>query len=231
MDGIDKTKRYTEYFNTSRGEHNLKRQEIAKPDKDNYYDEDFDYYRSLDTIDDVDRLAELIRNLLERAWGDDCPEIIDEYPTNQDADNRKLPLILYDYYDRRHSDKTKKKPNIIKNNIYVNGERYELLSEWYECKLQFDICGNTQREAKVLSKRFEIFMSTYMDYFKFMGVDNIYFEEQPRGKTYQLANHDVPVRILIYKVKLERRYLRRQGEAINSIKAVLNIDSNLNRDK
>lgn len=223
---LDKTENFNNYFQKSRGEEELPRQQIEAPTKDNYFtDDDLDYYKSLDTIDDIDRLIELIRDLLERAWGDDCPVIVDEYPTNQDSDDRKFPMILYDYYDRRHTTKTKKKPNLIRPNIQTKGDRYDLLSEFYECKLQFDICDESQRAAKVLSKKFEIFMSLYMDYFKFIGIDDISFHEQPKGKTYQLANHDVPTRILIYHVKLERRYLRRQGEAIASIKTVLNIDS------
>lgn len=226
QNGLDKTDRFKQYFDESRGEPKLSKitiKEVITP-----YNEEIDHYMSNDNIDDVDMFIELLRALLEKAWGDDCPVIVDEYPTNQDADNRKLPMILYDYYDRVYSEKTKRAPNVINSNITINGERYEELSEWFDMKVQFDICASSQREAKIISKRFEIFMSTYIPYFKFVGVNNIYFYNQPRGETYQLANHDIPTRILIYKVKLERKYLRKHGEALSTYNIVLELSNELN---
>lgn len=187
-----------------------------------------DDYISRNNIDDVDHLVDLIRMLLQKAWGDDSPTLVDEYPTNEEQTRMPLPIIIYDYYDRVHSDNTKKMPQLMKT-VNIDGENYELLSEWFDCKLQFDILSGTPKDGKILTKRFEIFLKTYIPYFKYIGITNMIFEIEPRVEPLMIQNHEFLRRRLIYKVKFERKYIRREGDYLQHIQIVLKTDNPLDR--
>lgn len=216
-----------QYHKYSRGQVNSEPIEVVSPKdpipEDGYWVE---HYTSLDNIDDIDRLIELIRQLLQRAWGKDCPVLVDQYPTNTAGVDIKMPMIVYDYYDREIAENTKKYPQLM-GSLNYKGETYEVYSQWFDCVLEFFIIDVTARGAKVLAKRFEIFMQTYMQYFKYIGVSNIYFLNEPKSSPVQLANQDYQRRALKYKVKLERRFLKRYSEIIGTVQVVLGVDGDI----
>lgn len=214
-----------QYMKYSRGQLDSNETEIKNPA--NEQQEDYsgitDYYTSLDNIDDIDRMVFVIKQLLQKAWGDDCPPIVDQYPTNRENANVKMPMIVYDYYDRQIAENTKKVPQLMTTYKY-NGEQYEIYSQFFDCTLEFNILDTTASGAKVLAKRFEIFLQTYMQYLKYIGVSNIYFLSEPKSSPVQIANQDYQRRALKYKVRIERRFLKRYGEVIGTVQVVLGVD-------
>ena len=67
-------------------------------------------------------------------------------------------------------------------------------------------------------------MKTYIPYFKYVGIQDIWFEIEPKSTPLQIANQTYSKRTLIYHVKLERKYYRRQGEAYQNVRIIFDID-------
>lgn len=226
---ITSTDVFDNYFKRSRGQ--LDGEPIGIKSVNNISNEytvkepgvNIERYTSEDNIDDVDKLIDLIRLLLDRAWGEDAPYIVDQYPSNQDPEEVKMPMIVYDYYNRSYVEKTRKAPNIM-DKIVIDNVHYEILSEWYDCELEFNVCSETVRSAKVLTKKFEIFLQTYIQYFKYVGISNMFFDREVRSEPYSRNGREYPKRTLIYKLKLERRYIRRPGDVLTNIEGVLRVD-------
>jgi len=226
INDINFTEVMKDYYKTAKG--NI----ISEPTKleipviaDNSNIEKLERYKSLDVIDDIDTIIDLIRELLERAWGDNCPIIVDESPTNRDATDIKMPMIIYDYYDRQYPDKTKKIPQFVEA-INDNDDLYEIYRELFECKLEFNICDTTVRSSKILAKKFEVFLRTYIPYLKHVGIEDMYFYNEPRSKPYMIANQEYPRRTLTYYVKLQRTYIKRQDEVLTSVESKVNNKNN-----
>ena len=226
--GFEDVKRMNEFYATNRGEQfnaPITIEPVTDTQKDEF-DEEIAHFTAQNNMDDTERLMELIRMLIEKAWGDEAPNIVDEYPTNQDPNERDFPMIVYDSFDREHAEHTKKSPVVI-DKIKFNGDVYEILLEIFDCTLEFNILSTTTRNAKVVAKRFEIFMQTYMQYFKYAGVSQIWFDKEPRPMQFHMANQIYPKRTLQYKVRLHRNFIRRYGETMGTIQVVLGLETNV----
>lgn len=164
---------------------------------------------SEDNIDDVDELAEKIRLLLNAAWGDNWGAFSSEAPTGDNPEDIPLPQITYDVYERAVQEKKSLKPTLFNSvkeivNGKPTGDAFNVYRQFFECTIEFNIWGTNNLEARRLMKKFETVMSSYAGYLKNQGLSDIFFLKEMSSRQSEKYIDHIPMRSLLYLVKLER---------------------------
>lgn len=155
---------------------------------------------------DLEKLTDLIHKLLNIAWGENWGVFSEESPTDNAAEQHRLPHITYSLVSR------KKAANMgVKHQTFAafpdpdhEGETITPQRTWFDCKLEFCIYANTNKESRIWAQRFEEFMETYKGYFKQEGVSEILFEEELIPMMNTSYRQDLPRRTIMYFVRIER---------------------------
>lgn len=160
-------------------------------------------------IDDIDQLGEILRKLLNTAWGSNWGMICPETSKGDDAESIKVPQINYSMNLREVSDGTKLKPQLMDTiNEVVNGvntgDAYHVYRQTFDCIVEFDFLDNTSTGARKLMARFEEMIGTYTGYLKSEGISEMFFLKEVPAKYSLNYVEGVPMKCLYFFVKLER---------------------------
>jgi hypothetical protein len=180
------------------------------------------------TVQSVDEFTDLVKFILDAAWGPDWGEFTIEYPTGTDPDNIPLPIITYELVRRRPSESIpalKPKPMQIIPDPDVPGHTITIYRQWFDCYIDFSFWHKTHREAEDLKNRFEDMMLAYAGYFKQKGVSEILFHEEGPEDISVKWRQDIPHRVLRYFIRLERVTTVR-SVVINNITTVVDVALN-----
>ena len=160
-------------------------------------------------IDNIDQLGEVLRILLNAAWGTDWGELSPEFARSEDAESIKLPQITFDINNREIADKNPLKPQLTDTIIEVvdgikTGDAFNVYRQWFDCIVEFNFWGKTTLEARRLMDRFESLMGVYSGLLEKLGVSKIFFlkELSPRQSVWFIEG--IPMRCLVYYVRLEK---------------------------
>jgi hypothetical protein len=162
-----------------------------------------------DNIDDVDELAEHIRQILNAAWGDNWGEFGPELKEGDNPENIQLPQITYDLVTRIIPDKKPIKPlqmDSVKElvNGVPTGDYFNLYSQWFDCVMEFNICGANSLETRKLMKKFETILATYTGHLKKVGASEILFLKEVHPTQSSNYREGIPMKCLLYLVRIER---------------------------
>lgn len=191
-------------------------------------------YIAENNVDDIDQLGELIRKILNAAWGSDWGEFSPELKRGEDPEDIILPQITYDIQSREVSEKTAIKPvltDTIKEvvNGTHTGDAFNIYRQWFDCIVEFNIWGRTTLESRQIMNNFESLLGAYTGYLKKQGIAEMFFlkEMSPR-QSYRFVE-GLPMRCVVYYIKLERI----QSVRVSTLKKIdfeVNAISNLNKD-
>ncbi len=189
-----------------------------------------------DNIDDIEQLADILKKLCNAAWGADWGELSPDLKKGENSDNIILPQITIDINTRdRAEDMGGLKPKLVDivNDIDANGEptgdAFLIYRQWYECNVEFNFYGRTNREARQLQKKFENLLTVYTGYLKRQGISEMFFEREVSPKCSLNYDESTPMRCIYYYIRLESIIPIRQS-LINSINAEIGANQ-LSTDK
>lgn len=187
-------------------------------------------------IDDIEQLADILKKLCNAAWGANWGELSPDLKRGEDSSSIILPQITIDVNTRDIADNIGGlKPKLIDvvNEIDANGNETEdaflIYRQWFDCNVEFNFYGRTNKEARQLQKRFENLLTVYTGYLKRQGISEMFFEREVSPKSSLNYDESTPMRCIYYYIRFESITPIRQS-LINSINAEIGA-SKLSTDK
>ena len=176
-----------------------------------------DRYHAENNISDLDQVGELLRKLLNVAWGSDWGELSPELSLGESPESVKLPAITYDIVSRETSSGIGKvKPTQIESyseivNGQPTGDVITVYSQLFDCIVEFDCWGKSSLEARQLLNRFEYVLTFYSGFLKEQGIQEMFFLKEIPAKQSIHYLDDFYMKPLIYFMRLERKSFVRQS--------------------
>lgn len=163
---------------------------------------------------DFNQLTDMMKALLNAAWGSDWGTFTQAFPNGTDPQNVKMPVITYLLKEKR--------PGIVGNNRTQeikprfrqevdNSESFEggprvlnIFSQMFDHDVVFEVWEENNAKADELATRFEEFMTIYKGYFMQNGVGNIIFDHMNNLEESPPWRENIVVRKFRYLVRLEK---------------------------
>ena len=180
-----------------------------------------------DNIDGIEQLCDILKKLLNAAWGSNWGEISPDLKKGEDSSKIVTPQITVDINNRDIAEKMPLKPvliNIIKEKVngQYTGDSLLIYRQWFDCVVEFDFYGRTAKETRQLQYKFESLLAIYTGYLKRQGVSEILFLKEVSSRNSLNFTEQVPMKCLMYWVSFERITPIRQS-LINKINADIGV--------
>ena len=180
-----------------------------------------------DNIDGIEQLCDILKKLLNAAWGSNWGEISPDLKKGEDSSKIVTPQITVDINNRDIAEKMPLKPvliNIIKEKVngQYTGDSLLIYRQWFDCVVEFDFYGRTAKETRQLQYKFESLLAIYTGYLKRQGVSEILFLKEVSSRNSLNFTEQVPMKCLMYWVRFERITPIRQS-LINKINADIGV--------
>lgn len=180
-----------------------------------------------DNIDGIEQLCDILKKLLNAAWGSNWGEISPDLKKGEDSSKIVTPQITVDINNRDIAEKMPLKPVLIntvkeKVNGQYTGDSLLIYRQWFDCVVEFDFYGRTAKETRQLQYKFESLLAIYTGYLKRQGVSEILFLEEVSSRNSLNFTEQVPMKCLMYWVRFERITPIRQS-LINRINADIGV--------
>ena len=197
--------------------------------KSNCFTSDFESLRLMadNNIDGIDQLCDILKKLLNAAWGSDWGEISPDLKKGEDSSKIKVPQITVDINNREIAEQMPLKPVLINtvkekvNGVYT-GDSLLIYRQWFDCVIEFNFYGRTSKETRELLYKFESLLSIYTGYLKRQGISEIIFLKEVSAKNSLNFTEQTPMKCLMYWVRFERITPIRQS-LINKINADIGV--------
>lgn len=195
--------------------------------KDNYFTTGELALMADDNIDGIEQLCNILKKLLNAAWGSNWGEISPDLKKGEDSAKIVTPQITVDTNNRDIADKMPLKPVLIntvkeKVNGEYTGDSLLIYRQWFDCVIEFDFYGRTSKETRDLQYRFESLLAIYTGYLKRQGVSEIIFLKEVSPRNSLNFTEQTPMGCLMYWVRFERITPIRQS-LINKINANIGV--------
>lgn len=178
-------------------------------------------------IDGIEQLCDILKKLLNAAWGSNWGEISPDLKKGEDSSKIVTPQITVDINNRDIAEKMPLKPVLIntvkeKVNGQYTGDSLLIYRQWFDCVVEFDFYGRTAKETRQLQYKFESLLAIYTGYLKRQGVSEILFLKEVSSRNSLNFTEQVPMKCLMYWVRFERITPIRQS-LINRINADIGV--------
>lgn len=202
--------------------------------KENVFSTQTDTLMADGNVDGMEQLCDILKKILNAAWGTDWGEISPDLKKGEDSSNITLPQITAEINNREIADKMPLKPvliNTVKEKVkgQLTGDSILIYRQWFDCVVEFDFYGRTSKEVRDLQFKFEALISVYTGYLKRKGVSEIIFLKETSSRNSLNFTEQTPMKCLMYYVRFERVTPIRQS-LINKINADVGIQA-LNDEK
>ena len=180
-----------------------------------------------DNIDGIEQLCDILKKLLNAAWGSNWGEISPDLKKGEDSSKIVTPQITVDINNRDIAEKMPLKPVLIntvkeKVNGQYTGDSLLIYRQWFDCVVEFDFYGRTAKETRQLQYKFESLLAIYTGYLKRQGVSEILFLKEVSSRNSLNFTEQVPMKCLMYWVRFEKITPIRQS-LINRINADIGV--------
>lgn len=180
-----------------------------------------------DNIDGIEQLCDILKKLLNAAWGSNWGEISPDLKKGEDSSKIVTPQITVDINNRDIAEKMPLKPVLIntvkeKVNGQYTGDSLLIYRQWFDCVVEFDFYGRTAKETRQLQYKFESLLAIYTGYLKRQGVSEILFLKEVSSRNSLNFTEQVPMKCLMYWIRFERITPIRQS-LINRINADIGV--------
>lgn len=178
-------------------------------------------------IDGIEQLCDILKKLLNAAWGSNWGEISPDLKKGEDSSKIVFPQITAEINNREIAEKMPLKPVLINtvkekvNGVYT-GDSILVYRHWFDCVIEFNFYGRNSKESRELQTKFETLLTIYSGYLKRQGVSEIIFLKEVSARNSLNFVEQVPMKCLMYWVRFERITTIRQS-AINLINANIGI--------
>lgn len=176
-----------------------------------------------DNIDDVEQLANILKKLCNAAWGASWGELSPDLKKGENSNNIILPQITVDINTRDISEGMGGlKPKLVDiveekdSDGNETGDAFLIYRQWFDCNVEFNFYGRTNKEARQLQRRFENLLTVYTGYLKRQGVSEILFEREVSPKSSLNYDESTPMRCIYYYIRFESIMSIRQS-LINNV--------------
>ena len=131
-------------------------------------------------VSDIDTLGEILRKLLNTAWGSTWGIITPETAKGDDPEKIILPQINLAINLREIADGFNPKPQLTDTvNEVVDGKNtgdsFRIYRQTFDCIVEFDFFDSTSKGCRSLMGKFEEILDTYTGFLKEQGVKEIFF--------------------------------------------------------
>ena len=160
-------------------------------------------------IDTIEQICDILKQLLNAAWGTDWGEISPDLKKGEHKNSLKLPQITVEINTREIPPGFPLKPVLIdifkeKVNGELTGDSFLIYRQWFACMLEFNFYAESSREVRKLQDDFESLLLVYTGYLKRKGISELIFSEEKSAKNSLNYTEQVPMKCLTYFARLER---------------------------
>lgn len=176
-----------------------------------------DRYHAEGSISDIDQVGELLRKLLNAAWGSDWGELSPELSLGESPEETKLPAITYDIVSRETASGIGRiKPTQIESYSEIvdgkpTGDVIMTYSQLFDCLVEFNCWGQSSLEARNLLNRLEKILTFHSGFLKEQGIQEMFFLKEIPAKQSIHYLDDYYMKSMIYFIRLERKSFVRQS--------------------
>lgn len=203
---IDETKNaYIQYFKSKdifeKISEPTKEEEIGKSSRPRM--------KSSGVVDDIDKLGEILRKLLNAAWGSSWGIIFPEMSGGENFEEIITPQINYSINLREVSSGTSPKPTLIDTiseevEGHKTGDSFKVYRQSFDCIIEFNFLCNTSKDCRKLMNDFEELMIIHSGYLKDQGVGEIFFLKEVPPKYSLSYNTNIPMKCCYYFIRIEK---------------------------
>ena len=173
---------------------------------------------------DLDGFMDVLYVLMKAAWGPEWGVFSMNKPQLTDARNVVMPQIVYTVPSIKpgmQGSHQELKPRLREKKMEVSpltGESgwVEIYGRTLDCRINFIVYGQNNREANLFSKRFRQLIDAFKGYLLEKGVPNIWFIEEAARNLEETSHEQVSSRMVAYLVRIEE-LTRKELSFIKSI--------------
>ena len=173
---------------------------------------------------DLDGFMDVLYVLMKAAWGPDWGVFSMNKPQLTDGRNVVMPQIVYTIPSIKpgmQGNHQELKPRLRERKMEVSpltGESgwVEIYGRTLDCRINFIVYGQNNREANLFSKRFRQLIDAFKGYLLEKGVQNIWFIEEDDRNLEENSDEQVSSRMVAYLVRIEE-LTRKELSFIKSI--------------
>lgn len=182
--------------------------------------------KSSGVVDDIDKLGEILRMLLNAAWGSSWGVIFPEMSGGENAEEIVTPQINYSINLREVASGTSPKPTLIDTiseevDGKESGDSFRIYRQAFDCIIEFNFLCNTSKDCRKLMNDFEELMIVHSGYLKEQGVGEIFFLKEVPPKYSLSFNENIPMKCAYYFVRIEKNRMVRTSQ-IKKTEFILN---------
>lgn len=200
----------SEYFgNQVEKAREVSKKSVLVHDENNVKHRNLNRLTSEGNISTIDQLADIIKVILDTAWGEEWGTFKPVIEKGDTLDNITGPIITYDINHREVSENTNIKPQLMDTISEVvdgvpTGDVIRVYRQWFDCIVEFDIWGRNSLETRKVSEKFEEIVNAYIGNIKRHGVSEMFFMNEVPATISVNYRKDLSMRPIMYYVKLER---------------------------
>ena len=173
---------------------------------------------------DLDGFMDVLYVLMKAAWGPEWGVFSMNKPQLTDGRNVVMPQIVYTIPSIKpgmQGSHQELKPRLRERKMEVSpltGESgwVEIYGRTLDCRINFIVYGQNNREANLFSKRFRQLIDAFKGYLLEKGVQNIWFIEEDDRNMEENSDEQVSSRMVAYLVRIEE-LTRKELSFIKSI--------------
>ena len=173
---------------------------------------------------DLDGFMDVLYVLMKAAWGPEWGVFSMNKPQLTDGRNVVMPQIVYTVPSIKpgmQGSHQELKPRLRERKMEVSpltGESgwVEIYGRTLDCRINFIVYGQNNREANLFSKRFRQLIDAFKGYLLEKGVQNIWFIEEDDRNLEENSDEQVSSRMVAYLVRIEE-LTRKELSFIKSI--------------
>ena len=173
---------------------------------------------------DLDGFMDVLYVLMKAAWGPEWGVFSMNKPQLTDGRNVVMPQIVYTIPSIKpgmQGSHQELKPRLRERKMEVSpltGESgwVEIYGRTLDCRINFIVYGQNNREANLFSKRFRQLIDAFKGYLLEKGVQNIWFIEEDDRNLEENSDEQVSSRMVAYLVRIEE-LTRKELSSIKSI--------------
>ena len=173
---------------------------------------------------DLDGFMDVLYVLMKAAWGPDWGVFSMNKPQLTDGRNVVMPQIVYTIPSIKpgmQGSHQELKPRLRERKMEVSpltGDSgwVEIYGRTLDCRINFIVYGQNNREANLFSKRFRQLIDAFKGYLLEKGVQNIWFIEEDDRNLEENSDEQVSSRMVAYLVRIEE-LTRKELSFIKSI--------------
>lgn len=160
-------------------------------------------------IDTIDQICDIIKPLLNAAWGNGWGEFSPDLKHGEKSDTLVLPQIVAEMNERDIADGMPMKPVLMdtfkeESEGKYTGDTILVYRQWFDCNVEFDFYGRNGKETRELLHRFENLLQVYAGYLKRHGISEITFLREFGARNSLNFTEQVPMKCLIFYIRFER---------------------------